>query len=426
MIEDFKHRILREQIRLAMEQLPTMQGASLIVALVLCYTVRNIVPYANIFQWGALVLGIAFGRVALYLRFSKVRDGSFEGDPWKNAYLISALISGIVWGLSAFMIFPSGNSMLISLFVLVMGGLTAGTTLSHVSIRFASTLWAGPAMLFYAIRCSMESGQFGYTVGSLIIIYLLAVQIHAFKHSEFITSSIALRFENLNLLEEVRSVNDSLFQKIVEHKIAQKALRESEEKFRLSPDWITLNRVSDGMYLDINDGFRKITGYTRDDVTGKTCLELNIWYDPEDRERLVARLRDNGFAENQEARFCGKDGRVIIGLMSARMLHINQEDIILMFVRDITARMQAESEREKLVMELQEALANVRTLRGLLPVCAWCGKIRDDRGYWQQMEAYISEHSEVDFSHGICPECAKKVREKVQGSNTKSSVDPET
>lgn len=426
MIEDFKHRILREQIRLAMEQLPTMQGASLIVALVLCYTVRNIVPYADILKWGALVLVITLGRIALYHRFSKVRDGSFAGDPWKNAYLILALISGIVWGLSAFMIFPSGNPILISLFVLVMGGLTAGTTLSHVSIRFASTLWAGPAMLFYAIRCAMESGEFGYTVGSLIIIYLLAVQTHAFKHNEFITSSIALRFENLNLLEEVRRVNDSLCQEIVEHKIAQKALGESEEKFRLSPDWITLNRVSDWMYLDINDGFTKITGYTRDDVIGKTSLELNIWHDPKDRERLVASLRDNGFVESLEAKFCGKDGRVIIGLMSARMLHINQEDIILIIVRDITERKQAEAEREKLVMELQEALANVRTLRGLLPICAWCKKIRDDRGYWRQMEAYISEHSEADFSHGICPACAQKEREKLQGSITKSSVNPET
>ena len=77
MSADFKQRILREQVRLAMEQLPTMQGASLIVALVLCYTIRYTVPYENILVWGALVLFVSLLRVALYQRFSKVRNGSF-------------------------------------------------------------------------------------------------------------------------------------------------------------------------------------------------------------------------------------------------------------------------------------------------------------------------------------------------------------
>ncbi|SPF40090.1 hypothetical protein SBDP1_290019 [Syntrophobacter sp. SbD1] len=68
-------------------------------------------------------------------------------------------------------------------------------------------------------------------------------------------------------------------------------------------------------------------------------------------------------------------------------------------------------EREELILELRKALANVKVLKGLLPICAWCKKIRDDKGYWQQIEAYISDRSEADFSHGICPSCAEKARE---------------
>lgn len=67
-----------------------------------------------------------------------------------------------------------------------------------------------------------------------------------------------------------------------------------------------------------------------------------------------------------------------------------------------------EKEREKLREDLQEALAEVKTLSGFLPICANCKDIRDDEGYWQQIERYISDHSEAQFSHGICPECAKK------------------
>jgi len=66
-------------------------------------------------------------------------------------------------------------------------------------------------------------------------------------------------------------------------------------------------------------------------------------------------------------------------------------------------------EREKLIDKLKEALAKVKTLSGMLPICASCKKIRDDKGYWKQIESYIQEHSETEFSHGICPDCAERL-----------------
>lgn len=75
--------------------------------------------------------------------------------------------------------------------------------------------------------------------------------------------------------------------------------------------------------------------------------------------------------------------------------------------RDISERRALEAQREQLVVELQEALASVKTLRGLLPICAWCRKVRDDQGYWDGLEDYVRAHSETTFSHGICPSCAE-------------------
>jgi CheY-like chemotaxis protein len=72
-----------------------------------------------------------------------------------------------------------------------------------------------------------------------------------------------------------------------------------------------------------------------------------------------------------------------------------------------------EMEREKLIRELKEALANVKTLKGLLPICAGCKKIRDDKGYWEQVEAYLGSHADVEFTHGACPECLKKLLKEV-------------
>ena len=77
--------------------------------------------------------------------------------------------------------------------------------------------------------------------------------------------------------------------------------------------------------------------------------------------------------------------------------------------RDITERKRAEAERERLIAELQEALAKVKALSGLLPICASCKRIRDDRGYWNQIETFIHEHSEAEFSHGLCPVCMQRL-----------------
>lgn len=76
---------------------------------------------------------------------------------------------------------------------------------------------------------------------------------------------------------------------------------------------------------------------------------------------------------------------------------------------DITKRKIIEQERKGLVQKLQDALDKIKTLRGLIPICASCKNIRDDKGYWRQIEEYIHEHSELQFSHGICPDCAKKL-----------------
>ena len=99
MSEDFKDAVPREQIRLVMEQVPTMQAVSFMVALVLVYEVRDIVAPASILVWVLMVLLIVCSRVVLHFRFCKVREEPFDAEYWKNLYLASALISGVVLAL---------------------------------------------------------------------------------------------------------------------------------------------------------------------------------------------------------------------------------------------------------------------------------------------------------------------------------------
>lgn len=126
------------------------------------------------------------------------------------------------------------------------------------------------------------------------------------------------------------------------------ALDESNERFRLafltSPDSININRLSDGLYVEVNEGFCKITGYTREEVIGKTSLELNIWVNPDDRARLVKELQEKGYCENLEANFRCKDGKILTGLMSARVIMLKGVPHILNITRDISARKEMESQ----------------------------------------------------------------------------------
>ena len=89
----------------------------------------------------------------------------------------------------------------------------------------------------------------------------------------------------------------------------------------------------------------------------------------------------------------------------------SSERVIYSVARDITDSKHAEEEREQLVHELQAALAEVKTLREILPTCSYCRMIRDDENYWHTVENYISEHTSTLFSHGICPNCMTTVVE---------------
>ena len=143
-----------------------------------------------------------------------------------------------------------------------------------------------------------------------------------------------------------KGVTYAVARDITDLKEAEQALRESEEKFRItfngSPDAVNINRLKDGLYVDINQGFTDLTGFTREDVIGKTSKEIQVWNDLADRQRLVSILEESGFCENLEARFRRKDGSVTTALMSARVIFLEGEPHIISITRDISDRIRAE------------------------------------------------------------------------------------
>ncbi|MBI3203228.1 MAG: PAS domain S-box protein [Myxococcales bacterium] len=163
----------------------------------------------------------------------------------------------------------------------------------------------------------------------------------------------------------------------------------------------------DGNFEWVNPAFSRLTGYASDEVVGtkpnllksgqhdaafyhelwRTVTSGKVW-----QGHMINRRKDGTLYDEEQTITPVPDANGTITHFVAIKL-------------DVSERLAAERERERLLGELQEALANVRTLSGFIPICAACKKIRNDTGYWDAIEAYISRHTDAKFSHGICPEC---------------------
>ena len=152
---------------------------------------------------------------------------------------------------------------------------------------------------------------------------------------------------------------------ISQRKQSDELLRLSEEKFstafRASPDAVNLTSLSDGTYLEVNEGFTTITGFLPEEVIGRSSLELGIWADTADRERLVRELEEHGIVKSLEAQFRCKDGSIIIGQMSARIIDINNAPCLLSITRDVTQHKLAEQ-------ALRDNENTLKSLLELMPV----------------------------------------------------------
>lgn len=159
--------------------------------------------------------------------------------------------------------------------------------------------------------------------------------------------------------------------------------------------------------IEINSSFTEIFGFKPNEAKDKLIFDL-IVPDHKLKEAKQFSMSKKIF-KNFETVRKNKTGKEIPVLISNNPIFIDgkQTGTIITY-RDISQMKKIEQEREKLIRDLQKALNEVKTLSGLIPICSHCKKVRDDSGYWDQVEHYISKHSNADFSHAICPDCMRQ------------------
>jgi PAS domain S-box-containing protein len=164
----------------------------------------------------------------------------------------------------------------------------------------------------------------------------------------------------------------------------------------------------EGEILDANPALLSILGH----ADKKTLLRINLrnlHVNPADYERWRSLLDNEKVAVHYETEWRQLDGSNCWVETNARVVQSPSSGEVIWegSVEDISQRKEAENEREHLILDLQDALSQIHTLGGLLPICASCKKIRDEEGRWNHIESYIQSHSEAEFTHSFCPDCVR-------------------
>jgi len=200
---------------------------------------------------------------------------------------------------------------------------------------------------------------------------------------------------------------------ISERKRAEEALRVSEERYRrlfeTAQDGILLLDAESGAITDVNPFLAKMLGYAPEELIGKRLWEVSVFTDRAASKSAFNELQQKGYIRYENLPLETKSGQIREVEFVSNIYLVSGKKVIQCNIRDITDRKWLEEDREKLLNKLQMALAHIKELNGMLPICSNCKKIRNDEGYWEVVEAYITEHTEATFTHGICPDCAKKL-----------------
>ena len=160
-----------------------------------------------------------------------------------------------------------------------------------------------------------------------------------------------------------------------------------------------------GNILDANETACAYYGYTKEEMMGMRIMDINTL--PEEQVHKEMQRAKSTKREVFNFRHRLANGSITDVEVFSGPIMLGGRKVLYSIIYDISERKEYEREREQLIAKLEQALVEIKTLRGILPICASCKKIRDDKGYWNQIETYISHHTEAEFSHGICPECAK-------------------
>jgi PAS domain S-box-containing protein len=276
-----------------------------------------------------------------------------------------------------------------------------------------------PLLMLLLLWAGLRFGLRGATAASFLLALLIAFfTTHFLKGltpADIATGAYLVPMRSFLMMSVIIVLIPTIV--VAERDLKVVALEESEERFRraFNDAPIGMSLVSlEGRWLKVNQVLCRMVGYSESELLQSDFQHVTH---PDDLQKDLNFVRQVLAGEipsyQMEKRYLHKNGAEVPVMLSVSLVHdrIGKSLYFVSQIENITERKQREGEREKLIGELQQALSEVKALSGMLPICGNCKKIRDDQGYWNQIETYIAERSNASFSHGFCPDCSVKFLE---------------
>lgn len=219
-----------------------------------------------------------------------------------------------------------------------------------------------------------------------------------------------MRDENGNIIGAIESFRDITRRKTMENSLMD--AKNYVESLIKTANILILELDTKGNIVLLNEAGEKITGYKEDECIGKNWFDFFVHSKtyPAARDEFNRLKKTGNIIDTFENPITTKSGEERIISWKNKTLTRNGKFVgTISFGMDITENKRVQEELEKTVFELKKTLDKVKLLSGLLPICSSCKKIRNDKGYWEQIEIYIRDHSAADFTHSICPECGERL-----------------
>lgn len=293
------------------------------------------------------------------------------------------------------------------------------TILLLLSITTLSGLWLDPqkypALIYIPLPvllwASVRFGPQGFFSSSLLYT-IICFWMGSHGYGPFIEHPVARNVINLQIYLGLTLTPMLFLSALIEdRRCAERLLKISEQQYRS----LFINNISailivdpdTAEIVDANPSACSFYGYSKNALISMKITDVNVMSENEIAEEMERAKNENKNLFNFRHQL--SDGTIRDVEVYSGPVTIGGKTMLCSIVHDVFERKKVEAEREKLIRDLRSALSEVKILRGFLPICASCKKIRDDKGYWNQIETYISNHSEAQFSHGLCPDCARKL-----------------
>jgi len=359
---------------------------------------------------------------------------------WQPIMIVHITIALSLWGLVIFRSKVPYNLQagFIVIFFMIIGlggmyqfGLIAGGIAFLVISSPVATLLFGAKTGIATLAIALSGAAvIGLLTVSGNLQHEFDLSAYAIAPSSWFNSIIGWGLASTALTASLHVFNNKMIQTLnisIQH---QEALQLSEERLNM-----VLEGSEQGFWdwnidtgeVKRNDRWAQMLGYTTiKEFEDNTDTWTNSIY-PDDRDAAWASINDHlegrTNSHKLEYRMLTKDGDYKWILDNAKIVQRDSDGQPLRMSgthSDITARKKMEDEKETLIKSLQEALNELKVLQGIIPICSYCHKIRDEEGAWEKIEAYISKHTDAEFSHGICPECLPKARSEAGVDNNES------